>query len=45
MRRAGEGNSQAPVLMVQCWELRGEQQDELYRSFMKAAVEKYGRAR
>ena len=35
----------AMVLMVQCWELTGEQQKELYDSFMKAAVEKYGRAR
>jgi CubicO group peptidase (beta-lactamase class C family) len=33
------------VLMVQCWNLTGEQQKELYGSFMKAAVEKYGRAR
>jgi CubicO group peptidase (beta-lactamase class C family) len=35
----------AMVLMVQCWELTGEQQKELYGTFMKAAVEKYGRAR
>jgi CubicO group peptidase (beta-lactamase class C family) len=33
------------VLMVQCWEIRGDQQKELYESFMKAAVEKYGRRR
>jgi CubicO group peptidase (beta-lactamase class C family) len=33
------------VLMVQCWELTGAQQNELYGSFMKAAVEKYGRKR
>ena len=38
-------NGLAMVLMVQCWELTGEQQKELYGSFMKAAVEKYGRAR
>ena len=38
-------NGLALVLMVQCRELTGEQQKELYGSFMKAAVEKCGRAR
>jgi CubicO group peptidase (beta-lactamase class C family) len=38
-------NGLAMVLMVQCWEMTGPQQSELYGSFMKAAVEKYGPAR
>jgi hypothetical protein len=38
-------NGLAMVLMVQCWEMTGAQQSELYGSFFKAAVEKFGRAR
>ena len=38
-------NCLAIVLMVQCRELTGEQQKELCGTFMKAAVERYGRAR
>jgi CubicO group peptidase (beta-lactamase class C family) len=37
-------NRLAMVLMVQCWEMTGAQQSELYGSFFKAAVEKYGHA-
>ena len=36
-------NELVMVLMVQCWELTGEQQKELYTSFFKAAVEKFGK--
>jgi CubicO group peptidase (beta-lactamase class C family) len=36
-------NHLATVLMVQCWELTGDQTKELYQGVLKAVVEKFGR--
>lgn len=38
-------NRLVTVLMVQCWELTGDQTKELYQGVLKAAVEKFGRPR
>jgi CubicO group peptidase (beta-lactamase class C family) len=36
-------NRLVTVLMVQCWDISGEQQKELYQTVLKGAVEKFGR--
>ena len=38
-------NRLVTVLMVQCWELTGDQTKELYQGVLKAAVEKFARPR
>src|SRR6185436_19426805 len=38
-------NRLVTVLMVQCWDITGDQTKELYQSVLKAAVEKYGQPR
>ncbi len=35
-------NRLVTVLMVQCWDITGEQQKELYQTVLKGAVEKFG---